>query len=722
MEEDEKPIESAKPIYIKLPCVTCGVEIPELIEGTTIKCFSCNTENSFLESREKLEKLAIDAFGQVPSIEFIEDPNTRVQARITRENKLGSLFSALEGKYLEKLGKVPVIATALETYPLTKEDMLKMSNEYNAVAIMLKNYVFPLALTESEQKNALQMYYFCACRALLLVGTYHTILGAKANNNDSAWNLYTVAARNFEKLLATAKEAISQKIEDDRFETFLTLGDAYNNYSIGLSSISKGNPEWFTTRLKTARGRLKEVIDAGTDPRAKLDHAQAGIVETLKPTIDLIFGEIKEGKAIKEALGVRSLPIDVADEIVGTLEKVRESIEKTKGRFEGILDFFIKLNFGQTLSYVTRLREEFVQIFAEQKKRYDEIIEGTIKGLIRDYKFRAREVFRRLKLIAESATLPGEQTKAQIQEEREEIDMLERTLEPTLSKILALAFEELKKEEFIREIKPFIAESHKEFDKWVRAAILQLISDYSASAADISGALDAMIEVGKLDSGIETQYTEAKKDLESLGFAISEIIDLSYEVKRAEFTDQISLAQTNQRRRFDRLVRSGILNLIKDYDFKNQAIIKGIGPLIEAAKTLGDAAVEEIVQAKADINSLDALFDSVVGTILTSSYDVKRGEFTEFVSEAQARRKRDFTDQVRSATKKILDYAGRARVELKDDLRAVVDRAESAMINGDYEESGKLYEIASRIAAELNQPEQSKELLKRAKSMKRLVL
>lgn len=713
---------SQKPIYLRLPCVNCGTEIPELIEGTTIKCFGCTKENNFLEAKEKLEKLAIDTFGQVPSIEFIEDPTTRTQTRITRENKLGSLFSTLEGKYLQELGKDPVIATPLEKYRISKEDILKMSNEYNSVAVMLKNYVYPLALTESEQKNAMQMYFFCVCRAMLLLGTYHTILASQASNNDEAWNLYSLASRNFDKLTEFGKEAIANNIEDDRFDTFVALGEAYSNYAIGLSSISKGNPEWFTTRLKTARGRLKEIIDAGTDPRAKLDHAQAGIVDTLKPTIDMIFGEIREGRSIKEALSVRSLPIDVADQIIETLENVRDNIEKTAGRFEGILDFFIKLNFGEELAYVGRLRNEFQEIYVEQKKRYDEIIEGTIKGLIRDYKFRCREVFRRTKLIAEAARLPGEETKKQIEEEREEIDMLERTLEPTLSKVLSLAFEELKKEGFIREIQPFLEESHKEFDKWVNAAILQLISDYSASAADISGALDAMIEVGKLDSGIETQFQEARGDLESLGFAISEIIDLSYNIRRAQYTKQISLAQTDQRRRFDRLVRAGILNLIKDYEFKNKAIISGVGPIIEAAKVLGESAVEEIVQAKADLQSLDALFDSVVGTILNASYDVKRGEFTEFISVVQAERKRDFTDQVRLATRKILDYAGRARVELRDDLKMVIDRAESAMIEGDYEESAKLYEISSRIAAELNQTEQSKELLKRAKSMKRLVL
>ena len=137
---------------------------------------------------------------------------------------------------------------------------------------------------------------------------------------------------------------------------------------------------------------------------------------------------------------------------------------------------------------------------------------------------------------------------------------------------------------------------------------------------------------------------------------------------------------------------------------------------------LGETAVEEIVQGKADLQSLDALFDSVMGTIMNASYDVKRGEFTELISEVQAIRKRDFTDLVREATKKILDYAGRARVELRDDLKTVQDRAESAMIEGDYDESAKLYEIASRIASELNQPEQSKELLKRSKAMKRLVL
>ncbi|MGQ4875171.1 MAG: hypothetical protein ACP6IY_13980 [Promethearchaeia archaeon] len=711
-----------KPIYIKLPCTNCGTEIPELIEGTTIKCFSCNTENSFLESKAKLEKLAIDTFGQIPSIEFIEDPTTRVQTRITRENKLGALFSTLEGKYLEQLGKIPVVATPLEKYPLSKEDVLKMANEYNSVAILLKNYVFPLALTESEQKNALQMYFFCVCRAQLLIGSYHTILAATANSNDDAWNLYTLAGRNFEKLADLAKEAIANNIEDDRFETFVALGEAYNNYAIGLSSISKGNPEWFTSSLKTARARLKEIIDAGTDPRAKFDHMACGVIETLKPTVDIIFGEIKEGKAIKEAISVKSLPIDVADQIIETLEHVRDSIEKTANRFEGVLEFFVKLNFGVEMSYVKRFREEFKTIHAEQKKRYDEIIESTIKGLIRDYKFRAREVFRRMKLIAEAARLPGEETKAQIEEEREELDMLERTLEPTLSKILSLAFEELRKEGFIREIKPFLEESHQEFDKWVRAAILQLISDYTASAADISGALDAMIEVGKLDSGIEQQFIEARNDLESLGFAISEIIDLSYNVRRAEFTEQISHAQINQRRQFDRLVRNGIINLIKDYEFKSQAIIKGMAPIIEAAKTLGEAAVEEIVQGKADLNSLDSLFDRVVGDILNASYDVKRGEFTELISEVQANRQRDFNDMVRLATKKILDYAGRARVELRDDLKLVIDRAERAMIDGDYEESAKLYEIASRIAAELNQPEQSKELLKRANSMRRLIL
>ena len=53
-----------KNLWLRLPCLKCGTEIPELIEGTTIKCFTCGMENSFFESRELLEKWAIDLFGQ----------------------------------------------------------------------------------------------------------------------------------------------------------------------------------------------------------------------------------------------------------------------------------------------------------------------------------------------------------------------------------------------------------------------------------------------------------------------------------------------------------------------------------------------------------------------------------------------------------------------------------------------------------------------------------
>lgn len=711
-----------KPIWLKLPCINCGAEIPQLIEGTTIKCFACGIENSFLESKEKLEKNALDVYGQIPPIEFIEDVATRTDARITRENKVGGMFSTLEGEYNTKFGKVPVISTPLEKYPIEKEDVLEFSNRFNVIANLIKNYILPLALTETEAKNAYQMYYFCLCRGMMILGSYHSILASGASSNDESWNLFTLSSRNFEKMAEYAKDAIGEEIEDDRFDTFSNLGKAYYNYALGLSSISKGNPKWFTSKLKDSRAGLKEIINAGTDPRAKLDHAQAGVVDTLQPTIDAIFAEMKEGKQLKEALSVRSLPIDASEQIIETLNNSRDSIEKNSDRFLGIVDFFIKLNVGVELDYVTRLKEEFGGLNGDQKTRYDEILAGTIKSLIRDYKFRTREVFRRMQLVAEAARLPGEQTKAQIKEEREELDLLEKTLEPTLSKILALSFGAIKKEGFLKEIKPFLEESHKMFDKWVRGAILNLIADYSASASDISSALDAMIEVGKLDSGIEEQFAEAKSDLESLGFAISEIIDLSFNVRRAEFTDQISLAQTNQRRRFDRLCRSGVISLIKDYNFKNQAIIKGMAPIIEAAKVLGEASVEEIVQGKADLQSLDALFDSVIGSILNTSYDVKRGEFTEVISGVQAVRKRDFGDQVRRATKMLLDYAGRGRYELANDLDKIIERAETSMIDGNYKESAKLYEIASRICGELNQPEKAKELLKRSKAMARLIL
>ena len=57
-----------------------------------------------------------------------------------------------------------------------------------------------------------------------------------------------------------------------------------------------------------------------------------------------------------------------------------------------------------------------------------------------------------------------------------------------------------------------------------------------------------------------------------------------------------------------------------------------------------------------------------------------------------------------------------------DDLDKVIERAETSMIDGNYKESAKVYEIASRICGELNQPEKAKELLKRSKAMARLIL
>ncbi|MHA1819066.1 MAG: hypothetical protein ACTSU2_14280 [Promethearchaeota archaeon] len=709
-------------LWLRLPCVKCGTEIPELIEGTTIKCFTCNTENSFLESKELLEKWAIDVFGRMPSIAFIEDPTIRAQTRIKRENKLGEMFSKLESEHIEKMGRSPIVATPLEKYPHTKEEVLEMARQYNSIAVLLKNYVSPLALTADEQKPGLTMYYFCMCRAMGLIGSYHTILASQAQNNEQAWNIYTLASRNFQKMADFAKEAAAEDIKDDRFKTFYTLGEAYNNYALGMSFISKGNPEWATRQLSRVRALLQEIINAGTDPRAKLDYTQVGMLVALTPSIETIFKELKEGSFLQDTLSVRSLPIDSSEQIIEVIKNTKNKLEKTRERFDGIIGFFRKLNFGQELEYVTRYKQTFAQLMNEQRVNFDKILEGTIKNLIRDYKFRCREVFRRMELVAQAAKLPGESTKAEIKEQRNELDLLERTLEPTLSTILSLSYNPIKKDGFIKEIKPFLDESHATFDKYIRAAIITLISDYAASANDISGALNAMITTAKLDSGIAQQFQEGRKDLDSLGFAIAEIIDLSYAVRRQEFTERISLAQTEQRRRFDRLVRLGIMKLIQDYGVKNQAIIRGMEPVINSAKLLGESAVEEIVQGRNDIQSLDSLFDTTIGIMLNASYDVKRSEFTEEISKVQAERTRDFNDQIRKATKMLLDFAGRGRRELTEDRTKVVSQAEKHMVSGNYKKAAELFEIAAKISAELGEPERAKEFNERAKAMERLVI
>lgn len=708
-----------KNLWLRLPCVKCGTEIPELIEGTTIKCFTCNTENSFLESKELLEEWAINLFGRMPSISFIEDPSVRTQTRVTRENKLGELFSQYESDHIDKMGKSPVVATPLEKYPHTKQEVIEMAKNYNSIAIMLKNYVTPLALTSEEQKNSQQMYYYCMCRAMELVGSYHTVLASKAHNNEEAWNIYTLAGRNFTKMGDFAKEATAEDIRDDKFKVFYTLGKAYNNYATGLSFISKGNPEWATRQLSQVRALLQEIIN--TDPRAKIDYTQVGMLVALNPSVDTVFKELKEGSKLKETLSVRSLPIDSSEQIIDVLKRTRAGLEKTSERFNGIIDFFKKLNFGVELEYVKRYKQTFATLMQEQRQNYDKILEGTIKNLIRDYKFRCREVFRRMELIAQAAKLPGESTKEEIREQRNELDLLERTLEPTLSTILSLAYNPIKKDGFIKEIKPFLDESHATFDKSVRAAIITLISDYAASANDISGALNAMISTAKLDSGIAQQFQEGRKDLDSLGFAIAEIIDLSYNVRREEFTDRISLAQTQQRRRFDQLVRLGIHRLIHDYGVKNQAIIKGMEPVIGSAKLLGEDAVEEIVQGKNDIQSLDSLFDTTIGTMLNASYGVKRSEFTQEISETQALRTRDFKDQVRRATKSLLDFAGRGRRELSQDRSKIAGQAEKMMVSGNYKKAAELFGIAAKISAELGEPELAQEYKERSQAMERLV-
>ena len=86
------PPEPGQALWLRLPCVFCGAEIPELIEGTTIKCFICNTENSFMESKALLESTCVDVFGKTLSIDFIEDPTLRAEARVMRENRPGRDF------------------------------------------------------------------------------------------------------------------------------------------------------------------------------------------------------------------------------------------------------------------------------------------------------------------------------------------------------------------------------------------------------------------------------------------------------------------------------------------------------------------------------------------------------------------------------------------------------------------------------------------------------
>jgi hypothetical protein len=424
---------------------------------------------------------------------------------------------------------------------------------------------------------------------------------------------------------------------------------------------------------------------------------------------------------LRETLKIRSLPIDQANKIIDVIKETREMIEKNWKRFNGVADFFRKLNFNIELEYLKEYRVTFERLNAEIKEKYDKVLVGIVDNLINDYRFRIREVERRMKIIAQAAKLPGETTKEEVKEQRNELDMMERTLEPTLNTLFSLGYKEIKGDDYIKRIQPLLKESHEKFDNAVREAILELISDFKLSGFDISDALSAMIVSAKLDSGIAQQFQDARQDMDSLNFAIAEIVDLSYSIERAEFSEQITMAMGEQHDKFDQLVTRAIYALIQDYRAKNTAIVLGMEPVINAAKLLGIEAVDEIVQAKADITALDALFDQVIGSLLSSSYDVHRGLFMTKISEVQAKRKADFTDQVRKATRMLLDFAGRGRRELADDRNKVVTTAENAMMQGNYKRAAENFEIAAKISSELGEKEKATEYSERAKSMERLI-
>ena len=168
-----------------------------------------------------------------------------------------------------------------------------------------------------------------------------------------------------------ANQALASGLEDDRFKTFKALGEAYSNYAQGLSFISKGNPEWASRQFSRVRSLLTEVVNAGTDPRAKIDHAQAGMIVALQPSVETIFKEMKEGTPLRDTLAVRSLPVDSAPQIIETLEKSRQGLEKGKDRFFGIIDFFRKLNFGVELEYVQRYVKTYQELTVENQQKLD---------------------------------------------------------------------------------------------------------------------------------------------------------------------------------------------------------------------------------------------------------------------------------------------------------------------------------------------------------------
>lgn len=701
--------------WLRLPCIRCATEIPELIEGVTLKCLQCGADNTFTESKKYLEKLAGDYVGGVPSIDFIDDQKKRTKAITDRFNRLQGKFHEMDPDHQE-MQKHAIVATPLEKYGVSGRKIFSLVNQYNAVATQIKNYIFPLALTQEESLPARELYYTAGFRAALNLGTYHSIEARRAENNQEATKRYDTSARNFNKAKDLAQQAIDMGFQE--FRTKRAIAEASSSYTTGLASITRGNPDYGTRKFKQVRSILEDVLSRET--RAKIDHVRVGMIVSLQPSVKMILKQLKEGKKVREASKVRLYPLDKSKEIIDTVRDTKEWIEKQKDRFDGILKFYYDLNYGEKLDYTQRYIERFSEFFDNAKTVFDDTTRDIINNLSDEYNFKVGQLFRRLEAAARAAVLPGESTREQFEEGRKELEAIDELYQSVMATLIDATYA-IKKTDFAGTAQLSIKQAHEKFDDLTRLAITQLILDYDESSQRVFDRLIPIADSSKLPGDETIEYfRDARAEIDGLGFTISSLVDVSYTVKRKEFEDRIRTVQIKQRANFDRIVRRAVQSLIGDYFINRRKITLSALPIANSAGALGDKAIEEMAEAKKDIDTADDNLENAINSLISSSYKVKRYEFHQVIINSQYNSDRDFTDSVRTAIKSLLSFTAMPRWKMIRQRKSLVDQGERSMARGRYALAARAFADAAKLSSELGELDKAKELEERARGMERL--
>jgi hypothetical protein len=657
-------------------------------------------------------------FGSIPAIDFIEDPTERQGIINQRLEKIRGVFQKSEPDYHDS-EQHAIVATPLEKYGLSGRKVMDLVQEYNSLATLLKNYILPLPLDINESAGPQELYYTCAFRGLLFLGTYHTIEARRATVNTDATKLYDTAGRNFAKAADIANQAIEAGFGN--FRTSKALADAANNYSTGLASVTRGNPDYATRKFKQVRSLLEDIITR--EPRAKIDHVRVGMIVSLQPSVKMILKQLKEAAKVREISKVRLFPLDKSKEIIDTVRGGKDWVEKQKERFDGIMDFYKRLNYGAVLDYTKRYQERFEEFFGSVKGIYDDTVKEIVGNLSEEYNFKAGQLFRRLEGAAKTAVLPGESTREQFEEGRKELEAIDELYKSVMASLLNSMYSQkgVKSEEYANEAEVAIKQAHTTFDDLVRMAVTQLILDYDESTQRVFDRLSPIADSAKLPGeDVVEQFRDARAELDSLGFTIASIVDVSYTVKRKEFTERIKAVQDRQRSQFDSIVRRAIINMIGDYGIVGKKIVVTALPVARAAGALGDRALDQMGECKKDIDSTDESLENAVSHVLSVGFNVNRMEFSEKIIEAQFNRDRDFVDSVRTAVQSLLTFTAMPRWKMIRIRKDIVKKGESAMARGRYALSARFFADAAKISQELGENERAKELEERARGMDRL--